>query len=903
MKARKLLVFGILLPINMACNTGGIFIDACRVGDNSCPAAHHCVGFWGNHLGSAGSCQPELPEYRCLADDAECHDTPECHVGDNSCPAGQRCAGLGDNKQDGAPGTCQATPNDTPECHVGDNTCAEGYVCEGAGAAPPGDAGSCEDMAECRVGSTTNTCAEEDSYACIGIDSAEEGAPGTCEDIAECRVGESNCPTGQSCIGILHNGGGAAGVCRDETLGEGCEEDAHCLPGQLCEADAGGTSRCTHGERDENGHVVATLSNFQLRIGGQLIVPFRPHGATQDNPNAGWVGAGEAEMRILARGPGANMGLEVYIPGGQLNPTACRATTICTNHCEWSCTLSAGWAGSGPTTAIQVGMGPITPQLWSYRVSTAPGLHFNVPPTAMLGETLTLCVSATTTQAPVQSLNIWEVELEDSPLPPAPPTRLPLHWRETVISNRQKCWSAHLPLSLGWQGTTRLRVWAEAMDSAGNLSSARYAEPLELIRVSCATTFPGTVSAPLTFINGRLVFAVDTRLHVMDADTCSLVGTLNTGSIRGPMVALGDGRLAVASTGRGGPPGRQTARLLMINTSAQPVFAQNAAEECSVGMAGTDAMALFDKGLSLLSLSPVRYASPANTGSNSVLVAYAPGEEASRCIGTHAMGAPIALALAQADNAEVLVAYGNAQGNTISALRFNAQNAQWESGSWVGNNVSSGNLLGIALSNHGSLWLSSSTTPPFSGLQLWRRWGAVPTNHSSGSYRFFPAAVDSQGRAYVVDYRAVSSGSAYELNLLHADIGGQIDFSTVLPSGMVNDIVGSPILGQPPSGDEADAELYVVGSNGKIFAFRANDVEWLWTVELGFNIATTAQPVLVPHADGGGTLWLVGAQGQVRGLRVASNGLNRSAPWPKAFRDNCNTSSRLITPTNMPACF
>jgi hypothetical protein len=154
-----------------------------------------------------------------------------------------------------------------------------------------------------------------------------------------------------------------------------------------------------------------------------------------------------------------------------------------------------------------------------------------------------------------------------------------------------------------------------------------------------------------------------------------------------------------------------------------------------------------------------------------------------------------------------------------------------------------------------------------------------------------PAIIDSaekQNRVYVVN-----DDSGRFLLQRFAWSGNTLEVYSLL---FDETPVGSPLLGEPLSGHPT--EVYVVTINGKVRAFHAESLELLWEEPLGITVAPGAQPVLV-----GNTLWVVGAGGEVRGVRVGSNGLNRDAQWPKAFRDNCNTSSKLVTKDNMPSCF
>jgi outer membrane protein assembly factor BamB len=769
----------------------------------------------------------------------------------------------------------------------------------------------CRDIAECRVGSS-NTCDENDGYVCQGILSQTQGSAGICEDIAECRVGDSakECEEG-ICVSDFHSREwGAAGTCHKETIGEECVDDEECIPGEVCEG-AEGAKECVYGERGDGNEVLPTLSNFRIFVHNQFVVPLRANGATEDNPSAGWVGAIGAEMRILARGPDANTGLLVATPLGVLSNT-CSHDTHCTpTDCEWVCTLPEGWAGEGPEAEVHVGLGAATQQVWTYHVSTLPALTFNMPQAGMVGESLEICLIGMGMDAPLHEVRATSIQVLDVDTP------LSLSWTEGALEMEgtghvgKKCWTAPLPLTLAWSNETlTLQVFAEVEDIVGDLTQASYHGGLVLTRTSCAAGFSGTVNAPLTFVNGHLVFAAGAFLHVFDADNCQLVdNTLQTGTVTGPMAALESGggwSLAVATTGSGAS-GRTASRLLLIDMEAQPPdFSYDGDRDCVRGQAGIPSTAQFAKGLSLLSMEPVvRYVAAANESSNTVLVAYEPHEmnATSRCIST-GVGATLLMTPAQADNGELLVGLESYPSNALSTMRFNGQSTQWENGNWTASGVSTGAFAGIALGNNESIWLSLNTSAPHTALLSWENGGTTPTSHATNFYRFFPAVIDSQGISYAVGYvPGVGTGiTGYTLHRMSAD--NTEVASAKLPQGTTQLMVGSPILGEPVGG--GPAEIYVVSGNGRVFAFNSDTMQQLWMLKLGgtdFKVSDTAQPVLVPHADGGGTLWVVGSRAEVYGIRVNSNGLSKTALWPKAFRDNCNTGSRLVTPGNLPGCF
>jgi hypothetical protein len=157
-------------------------------------------------------------------------------------------------------------------------------------------------------------------------------------------------------------------------------------------------------------------------------------------------------------------------------------------------------------------------------------------------------------------------------------------------------------------------------------------------------------------------------------------------------------------------------------------------------------------------------------------------------------------------------------------------------------------------------------------------------------------ALDAAHGAYVVVQSAVN-GNPYQLRR-YLDSGAyeapdklvEIEMETKVPP------VGSPILGEPIG--NSPAEVYVVMTDGSVHAFEAESFKPLWTRRLGINIAPTAQPLL--H---GNRLWVIGTQGELRGVAVNSNGLSKEAEWPTMHRDNCNSSSHISTAETLPSCF
>jgi hypothetical protein len=571
--------------------------------------------------------------------------------------------------------------------------------------------------------------------------------------------------------------------------------------------------------------------------------------------------------------------------------------------------LPAGWAGSagllGSAISVQVSIGNGTEQLLNYRRSfELPSINIAVAPgTAVLGETLSVCIIATATNASVARLNIanmrvFALDELDNELP-----LLASAWTEEEVSNAQKCWTASLRVLDENLTEATLRVSAGAIDTLGNAVAMTAQEwPLPLTRISsCRVDAPvgaNSVNAPLAFSDGSLVFGAGDNLYSLHTASCNALHSFQTGAVHGPMVVLGNsGNIALAL-------GSSGLALLNVDTTE---FTPG----CMPGGSnGSAANAVFDKGLSVVAIgannnayNDWRFAAPANAGNQTALMAYGPlPSPTPTCTASGYMSSPIALTPAQNGAGSVLAVHDNA----LTARAFS--NNQWSPVSWAVDDLSlAGDVSGIALDDGmGSLWLSSGgpaqqgTAPAF--LQLWGIGDNAPvTAPFDRTFRVSAAAIDEQGNAFVVAYVNGRSDGFTGYELLRLDAAGDLGDRHRFPAGTGN-VVGSPILG-------ASGNLYVVsagtqGGTGKVFAFNVGNLSNpLWTVDLGFPVSYEAQPVLVSNGNGNGTLWVVGTEGQVRGIHVASNGLSGTAQWPKAFRDNCNTSSKLVTQGEYPTCF
>ncbi|MCL2178938.1 MAG: hypothetical protein FWC28_06445 [Proteobacteria bacterium] len=189
-----------------------------------------------------GTCTEETDGMPCANSNGVCYqaicENPEdvpCTNGGNFCAGESYVCDI-------ATGTCE----DVAECRVGGSQCDanDDYACFGIGGSTQNGApGTCEDVAECRVGD--NTCDASNSYTCLGKGgSIQPGAAGTCRDMAECRVGGNQCNTSNSyaCIGT---GGstqpGAAGTCQDVAECR-VDDDSKCGPNEIC-VDIGGNTQ------------------------------------------------------------------------------------------------------------------------------------------------------------------------------------------------------------------------------------------------------------------------------------------------------------------------------------------------------------------------------------------------------------------------------------------------------------------------------------------------------------------------------------------------------------------------------------------------------------------------------------------------------------------------------------
>jgi len=235
--------------------------------------------------------------------------------------------------------------------------------------------------------------------------------------------------------------------------------------------------------------------------------------------------------------------------------------------------------------------------------------------------------------------------------------------------------------------------------------------------------------------------------------------------------------------------------------------------------------------------------------------------------------------------------------SALQVWGFNTKDNVWERDTCVNcltTLANAGNIaIGYLTSNPSiddvtQVWLAGAGA----GVRGLQRWNWEANSVSTGdALDAWAAAVDRDGKAYVV---RINDKNFYELQRF-AHGGGAAEHKATFPKKVAP--VGSPILAKGREGSLP--EVYVVDTEGNVYAFSSADLLLLWSLPLGIKINEKAQPLLV-----GDTLWVVGTRGQVRGVRVNASGLDREAHWPKHLKDNCNSSNvHSSAQTGLPGCF
>ena len=747
-------------------------------------------------------------------------------------------------------------------------------------------------------------------------------------DLGTCKLGKiGDCPQGTVCYAAGSNAKGAEG-------------------------------QCVVGELDEEGRLKVTIKSWKLVRGDEEIVPLRLDAAEQalagvlneDNPDASWVGKRAVELHLAATGSAdVEKSLEVTAAGTVHRcspvPGKCR-----TANCEWLCNLPEGWAGKGPVVEVEIKLGEQgLKRKRLYRVSLEPRVRFEVLDAASIlpGKEVVFCI--TREEAEVTPVHSWEIQsLKLTQETSRGVAQTLIGWKsEPSDVENQACWRSTFPLTAKLGAVdAQLKASIVMRDMAGDAIQTDHSVDFKWKRLLCSADAISEAEAevpPLALTPSGLVFGLGNRLYAYDSNCETRSLPLHTGIIRGSMVVLGDTHRMALTTLGGGPSQREGTRMTVVNTEKTLKFEASAGVmECHLNSRDAsnrrffvDGL-LFDKGLTLFQVGrggndarEWHLAAPANPPLDSDDDAYLasltldgrwPSTPSSRCHATYHMSdtrPPIFLTPVQpragvySKEALVVSQFLHPLRGTPTLLYWEPyeNTGRWNLGAPVKDSFTTDTVeeaTGLAAAgSHAAayvarVWLSGR------GLQ---RWDILVNKPSEGvvsvlppSVKTSPAVVDSLGHAYVVvdttPHWPETTPHVYELRRIAPD-DNHSAVRVSLPGGVAGP-VGSPILGQPLG--ESPAEIYVVTTQGTVLAFSVT-MELLWTLELGMPVSATAQPVLT-----GNVLWIVGTRGEVRALRVGSNGLNRQAPWPKAFRDNCNTSSRQSTPDSaspfaLPNCF
>jgi len=727
-------------------------------------------------------------------------------------------------------------------------------------------------------------------------------------------------------------------VCKVGRMGD-CPQGTVCVA--LGEDITDGTEgRCKRGELNAEGRLRITLDEWKISRADESIVPLRLDAAElgasdTDNPKAGWLGTGAAELFLEASGSAdVETRLEVLVGNAPCTSCSCKpvAGHCQRTRCKWECELPAGWAGEGPVAQVAIRLGEQGFQRTrSYRVTTKPQIRmalFELAQPMLAGDEVRLCAMREEEGAvPVREWEIQSLKLSGTS-ETFPPWEVPVQWRreseklEEFEEAFHACWKATVPLAarIG-AGAVQLNAEIVAKDASAADILVSQSLDFQLGRIHCnvAESLPaGKVTEPLAFTSAKeLVFGAGEHLYFYN-QSCQSAGTMHPGTVKGPMVVIGNsGRMAIGIKERpAGSPNRS--RLALVNTDNKRIVALGEAPTGDVRncippsnmLTGADLGFTYDRGLGGLARLPpnsfrgerwhlLAVSTPTHSAferDDARLVMMVIDKDASSFIACdrlftgHLWLPPIRM------TQDRVAGRGEPSSDGIYANRIFSSEINLEYDHLIPAGIGEGTrnalLLPTGFAAAGEhVWLSGQD-----GLQRWN-WELVGDNPQESlvtvlSESTSPAAVDSERRAYVV----VKQQAGYELRRFKATpIATDIPADNFVPR-IPGPAVGSPLLGQPL--DDSPAEVYVVTEAGTVLAFHAETLEPLWTVELGIPIAPTAQPALA-----GNMLWTVGTGGQVRALRVASNGLSRSATWPKTFRDNCNTASATTTFADMPSCF
>ncbi|MCL2012690.1 MAG: hypothetical protein FWG75_07895 [Cystobacterineae bacterium] len=864
----------------------------------------------------AGSCT--LPEGEECAQGEICFDTADMPEGMGTCMPGNTCTL--NNPQECTEGEICLNTTHTPEgmgtcapegsCTLPEGEeCAEGHSCFDTAHMPEG-MGTCAPEGSCTL-PEGEECAE--GHSCFDTAYTPEGM-GTCAPEGSCTLPEGEeCAEGHICLDTAHTPDGL-GSCAPEG---GCilGQPEACLEGWECWHP--GDTPAWQGICTPQG---GRLLQWRLVQGGVEIVPLRDIGELADNPGAGWLGAAAGELELLSEGPGSGTGLQVYVGSEAASCTATQQGSI--ERYRWNCSLGAGFIGPGPTLVVQAQLGSGALQEKTYQAAPhAPELVLSVVGggpngSGLLGSTVTVCVEAEARgSAAVDSLSVGPLSVSIG--------SNTLAWAWEVLEENtltRQCWRAPLPQETEL-GTLTVSANVVVTDTARNTASSEQTAQLVLTRVMlhASTGISGAVM-PLAWTDKYVVVGSSTQsqgqVYFFDSEESRLENENppEVGPLTG-LASLGNsGRVAISTAG-------DMARTSLVDSSGN--FVYGAGMDCRRGSGASGGMGenvSFPHGLTLLSIGNIedgsgnwRFAVPVNTPSQGSILAYTPhgGSVANNCHPSGPLSSTVIAHFVGMDNALEVMTVSGTDPIAVRRWAYNPATSLWadtlESTGGIASPIY--NTIGLAASFASGtyhFWLTAAwANNDRSGFDVMRgrmedgTTAFVATLESTGA-----VALDESGRAYVVvqprdsalhelhRYAPYASGTAAPLT------------SVALPQTSAATPVGSPILGEPLSGNLADAELYVVTTDGTVYAFNADTFAHLWTQPLltasgqPIAVASTAQPVLK-----GNQLWVMSEGGELYSVLVSSNGLSRLAQWPTMHRDNCNSSSRYSTFGRLPSCF
>lgn len=664
-----------------------------------------------------------------------------------------------------------------------------------------------------------------------------------------------------------------------------------------------------------------------------------------------WLHGRGFEVEVVLTGPGAGENMKLWAEDDRLATEggiggACSVKPIGLEAYQWSCHFAAEALGTEETgfkLKMQPGPNPELPSVEPrirerlYKMDITPPWPLQLPGIEVRGrgtpgESFSVCPDTfMDSGSGVKYAEITQVRMA-----------IPAHFPPENVKKNGPCIDVHVPLDVFFElyepPVFQFNVGLAGEDKVGNIHEMGVFGIATLNRVGCSGARlleEEAVWQPPVLVGEKIAFGTSVptggpaynSVYFVDKN-CRPVSSHPTGAVQGPMVALGgSGKLALAVEG-GTPllcppkdyrPGEETASRLLLLGPAGRIYERSM--DCIHNAVDAHYSASFDKGLSLVSW-PLGWpdgkalewvlSAPLNAseGGLSQIIAYSPNVEnvLARCISHYPYGFPSPLSVAP-----VWTGKGGADGSGIGATAYIGGDTglisffSFDGGRFypVGTEASIASPFPAPMKPKALSWGGSE--------QLWAHFGGgIATNFGSLlwydsleqlgrgiGYAWTPAAVDSLGRAYAIETWTLNAGSQ---TLHRFDANDRVGSSWAFPGvGTVGYVVGSPLLGEARPGSEA--EVYMVTNLGMVLAYNAETLTELWRFNAfpeanpPTRIASDAQPLLE-----GNTLWLVGTRGEVAGVRVNSDGLSRSALWPKHLHDNCNTGNQGVNTYNLIEC-